>query len=158
MTGTTPDPSLVDGLRAAADRLVAGAPLRSSGKLTISDLAAEAGIKRWILTHKHPELKDRYQAEFQALGRKPAPLQAALDTIAQLEQDLTRARQDRRHLRDLVETYAAVIHQLTDELERTQQQRDAAVADLDRHRDGVTVLADHRRPHRRSSGDTFTCS
>jgi predicted nucleic acid-binding Zn-ribbon protein len=156
MTKAPPDERLVKDLRAAADRLIAGTPLRSPGKLTISDLAAEAGIKRWVLTHKHPELMQRYQAEFQTLGQKPVPLQAALDTITQLENDLARVRADKRRLQDLVDTYAAVINDLTDELTLARQQRDSAIAELDQHRDKVTVLADHRPPCPRS--DAFTCS
>lgn len=109
-----------------------------------------------MLTHKHPDLMRRYQAEFRALGHKPAPLRAALDTIARLENDLARSRADKRHLQQLVDTYAAVIHDLTDELAHVQQRRDYAIAELDRHRDGVTVLADHWRP--RPDGDTFTRS
>lgn len=56
----------------------------------------------------------------------------------------------------MVDTYAAVIHDLTDELAHAQQQRDHALAELDRHRDGVTVLADYRRP--RPGNDAFTGS
>jgi hypothetical protein len=139
-----------------ADRLIAGTPQRSSGKLTVSDLVADAGVKRWVLTHKHPDLMRRYQAEFQALGQKSAPLRAALDTTARLEDDLARSRADKRHLQRLVDTYAAVIHDLTDELAHAHQQRDHALAELDRHHDGVTALADHRRP--RPGNDTFTRS
>jgi hypothetical protein len=158
MTTAQPDDILVKNLRAAADRLIAGTPLQSSGKLTVSDLAAEAGIKRWVLTHKHPELMHRYQAEFKTLGHKPVPLQAALDTIARLENDLARARRDKRRLQDLVDTYAAVIHDLTDELAHAQQERDHATAELDPHRDGVTVIADYRRPRPGSDTSTSTYS
>ena len=37
-------------IRDAMDRLLAGTPIRSDGKLTIKSLAAEAGVKRWLLT------------------------------------------------------------------------------------------------------------
>ena len=47
-------------IRDAMDRLLKSKPIRSDGKLTIKSLAEEAGVKRWILTHKHPDL----QAEF----------------------------------------------------------------------------------------------
>ncbi|MBA0049612.1 hypothetical protein E0L36_01415 [Streptomyces sp. AJS327] len=33
--------------------LLAGIPLHFSGKLSILDLAEEAQIKRWLLTHKY---------------------------------------------------------------------------------------------------------
>ena len=44
-----------------------------------------------------------------------------------------------------------------DELAHAQQQRDRATAELDRHRDRVTVLADYRRP-RPGSDNTSTYS
>lgn len=55
-----------------------------------------------------------------------------------------------------MDTYATLIHDLTDELAQARAERDEALGELDRLRDGVEVLADHRRvpPH----SDTFTCS
>jgi AcrR family transcriptional regulator len=47
---------------AAMDRLLAGTPQRSEGRLSVSQLAAEADVKRWYLTHQHTDLKDLFQA------------------------------------------------------------------------------------------------
>ncbi len=47
-------------IEAAMDRLLAGTPLRSAGKLTIVSLAIEADVMRHVLTHKHTDLKDRF--------------------------------------------------------------------------------------------------
>ena len=44
-------------ITAVMQRLLAGKPLRASGELTIVALAAEAGLKRNKLTHKHVDLK-----------------------------------------------------------------------------------------------------
>jgi len=44
------------------DRLLAGTPVRSTGRLSVSQLALEAGVKRWYLTHQHLDLKDLFQA------------------------------------------------------------------------------------------------
>jgi formylmethanofuran:tetrahydromethanopterin formyltransferase len=49
-----------DAIQAAAGRLLAGAPTRSTGALTVLQLAAEAGVKRWVLTHKHPDLRQAF--------------------------------------------------------------------------------------------------
>jgi hypothetical protein len=38
---------------AATDRLLAGTPLRSTGRLSVSQLAVEADVGRWHLTHQH---------------------------------------------------------------------------------------------------------
>jgi hypothetical protein len=110
------DEDLHQRLRAAADRLIAGAPRRSSGKLTIVDLAAEAGIKRWILTHRHPELMRQYQDEFQALLHTPPALQRARDENTRLAQELAEARRRNRDLDETVKTYATLINELTDQL------------------------------------------
>lgn len=40
-------------IRDAMARLLDGQPIRSDGKLTIKSLADEAGLKRWLLTHRH---------------------------------------------------------------------------------------------------------
>ncbi|ELB93166.1 hypothetical protein Rwratislav_10388 [Rhodococcus wratislaviensis IFP 2016] len=50
-------------ITAAMQRLFAGTPLRSSGKLDIVTLAQEAGVKRNKLTHKHTDLKDLFYAQ-----------------------------------------------------------------------------------------------
>jgi len=98
----TPPPQLCDGLRAAADRLLGGTPLRSDGRLTILSLAQEAGVKRWLLTHKYPhQLKAKYQAEFKAAQHKSAPVQAADREIERLRGELSKARDDRRHYEQL---------------------------------------------------------
>ncbi|MFF0132037.1 hypothetical protein ACFYTG_41090 [Streptomyces mirabilis] len=52
-------------------RLLIGAPLHSDGKLTIVSLAAEAGLRRNKLTHKHTGLKDLFYALVR--GRDPSP-------------------------------------------------------------------------------------
>ena len=43
-------------IRDAMTRLLDGAPIRSDGKLTIKTLADEAGVTRWVLTHRHTGL------------------------------------------------------------------------------------------------------
>ena len=122
----TPPAELCDRLRAAADRLLAGTPLHSDGKLTILSLAQEAGIKRWLLTHKHPhQLQAKYQAEFKAAQHKPAPVHAADREIERLRGELSKARDDRLHHEQLTRAYALIINQLTEELEATKAERDA---------------------------------
>jgi hypothetical protein len=45
----------------AADRLLAGTPQRSTGNLSVVQLAAEADLKYWIVVQKHPDLRDHFQ-------------------------------------------------------------------------------------------------
>lgn len=56
------DVAEVKAITDAMVRLLIGAPLRSDGKLTIVSLAAEAGLRRNKLTHKHTGLKDLFYA------------------------------------------------------------------------------------------------
>jgi hypothetical protein len=122
----TPPKELCDKLRAAGDRLLAGTPLHSDGKLTILSLAQEAQIKRWLLTHKYPhQLKDKYQAEFQAAQHKPAPVQAAERKMDTLRTDLRKAREENRRLTQLTHTYATIINQLSQDLDLITSERDA---------------------------------
>lgn len=46
----------------AMQRLLIGNPIHSDGKLTITSLAAEAKVKRWLLTHRHTDLQDEFRA------------------------------------------------------------------------------------------------
>jgi hypothetical protein len=59
-------------INAAMQRLLDGTPKRSTGGLSILQLAAEAGIKRWVLTHKHTDLADEFRSQVEALGPIPA--------------------------------------------------------------------------------------
>ena len=52
-------------IRDAMDRLLAGTPIRSDGKLTAKSLAVEADVKRWRLTHHHTDLQDEFRDKIQ---------------------------------------------------------------------------------------------
>ena len=58
-------------IRDAMTRLLDGDPIRSDGKLTVKSLAAEAGLKRWYLTHKHTDLRDEFYDR--SVSRAPHP-------------------------------------------------------------------------------------
>ncbi|MGO4618033.1 hypothetical protein AB4305_31340 [Nocardia sp. 2YAB30] len=60
------DEATRSAILAAMARLLAGTALRSTGRLSVSQLAIEAGIKRWQLTHRHIDLKEQFQAEVKA--------------------------------------------------------------------------------------------
>jgi hypothetical protein len=125
-------------LRAAADRLLAGTLLHSSGKLTILDLAEEAQIKRWLLTHKYPTtLMAKYQAEFKAARHKSGPVKKTEAELDKLREELVRVR--KRQLSELVGTYAVMIEQLARERAEALAERDAALAARDAAL-GVTSL------------------
>ncbi|WP_331741631.1 hypothetical protein [Streptomyces sp. NBC_01006] len=150
MNGAEPEPpeDLQVRLRAAADRLLAGTPLHSQGKLTILDLAREAQVKRWILTHKYPiRLMAKYQAEFKAAQREPEKETAERREIDKLREALAKVREEKRKLTDLVQTYAIMIEQLATERSQALTERDEAIADRDAAF-GVTALPTQPRDTR----------
>lgn len=62
-------------IRAAIERLLAGTPLRSlSGKLTISELIVETGLRRDVV-YEHPGLVEDYKARIKAQQSTPAAFQ-----------------------------------------------------------------------------------
>lgn len=63
-------------IREAMTRLLDGQPVRSDGKLTIKSLAEEAGVKRWILTHRHQDLQAEFRDRIAAHGTDPEPVRA----------------------------------------------------------------------------------
>src|SRR5216684_8924523 len=81
-------------IQAAADRLLAGTPLRSADQLTIVQLAVEANVKRWLLTHKHRDLAEQFQARARAIDGDPPPIAGLKAQLTQLTEDNTRLRTD----------------------------------------------------------------
>lgn len=71
MTATTDD-DVRRAIRDAMNRLIAGEPLHSDGKLTIKSLAEEARIKRWLLTHRHTDLQAEFRSRIANTDAPPA--------------------------------------------------------------------------------------
>ena len=59
-------------ITAAMQRLLDGTPKRSTGALSVVQLAVEADVKRWVLTHKHTDLADEFRSCVEASGPIPA--------------------------------------------------------------------------------------
>ena len=60
-------------IREAMGRLLDGNTIRSDGKLTITSLADEADVKRWILTHRHQDLQAQFRSRIPSHGSAPQP-------------------------------------------------------------------------------------
>lgn len=99
-------------IEAAADRLLHGRPLRSTGELTVIQLAAEAGVKRWRLTHQHTDLMHAFQAAARQQRQESPLVTPWRERAEQLEADLALLRSENAGLRATVETYAQVIDDL----------------------------------------------
>jgi chromosome segregation ATPase len=109
-----------EAITAAMQRLLAGAPQRSSGALTVLQLAAEADVKRWVLTHKHPDLKAEFEQRRARANGIPAAFQAVAAQVNDLGQANQRLRAENAELRQRVDAYAQVIYQLSTELHHLQ--------------------------------------
>jgi len=92
---------------AAMDRLLTGRPLHTQGALTIVGLAQEANVKRHVLTHRHTDLKDEFNAQVRAQHHVPPQLAAAHDRNDLLQRRLDAALEDNRRLSDQVHALRA---------------------------------------------------
>lgn len=119
---------------AAMDRLLAGEPLRSTGRLSVSQLAVEAGVERWHLTHQHVDLKELFQAKVRNADGAPAAFARRLSDYEKLKSDHAKLLAHCAELEERLETYATVINVLSLE-------QDAA-----RHKKAVTRIGTRRDP------------
>ncbi|MET8428807.1 hypothetical protein [Nocardia sp. NPDC004860] len=112
---------------AAMDRLLAGKPLRSTGRLSISQLAVEANLGRWHLTHQHTDLKELFQARVKT--SQAAHVTAEPSAYDKLKAEHAELRAHCAELEQQLQLYASVINLLT--LQNDTAQAKAPVADLD---------------------------
>lgn len=113
-----------EAIRAAMDRLLAGTPLRSDGALTVVSLAAEADVKRHVLTHRHTDLKDEFYARVRAQGHTPASEAKLRVDLEDTRKRLAEAREENRRLRETAEAFARVVNVLTAENDQLKAERD----------------------------------
>ena len=107
---------------AAADRLLAGTPLHSTGNLSVVQLAIEAQVKYWVVAQRHTDLRDHFQALARA-ARHPqggAPPTSADPNRLRKERD--QLAQHCTGLEQLIQTYAAVINELATENQALRDQ------------------------------------
>jgi len=97
---------------AAMNRLLAGAPHRSNGRLNVSQLAIEANVKRWHLTHQHPDLKDLSQAQVAKQESRRATHLRSADAFEDLQRKHAELQEHSRILEARLQTYANVLNLL----------------------------------------------
>ncbi|MGH3193065.1 MAG: hypothetical protein ACRDPY_34660 [Streptosporangiaceae bacterium] len=117
-------------IKAAADRLLAGTPLRSTGELTVVQLAVEADVKRWLLTHKHRDLAEHFQARARLLAGDPPPVAALKTRIGELEEANARLKTNAAEQQTLAEFYAHAINELSTELDSVTAERDQLLGNV----------------------------
>jgi predicted RNase H-like nuclease (RuvC/YqgF family) len=99
-------------IETAIERLLSGTPLRSTGDLTIVQLAIEADVKRWKLTHRHVDLMQVFQARTKALNTSSPILEPWRKRVEQLEKVNRELRDKVEELRATASCYAQVIADL----------------------------------------------
>ncbi len=146
MTGDISDRAAI---QAATDRLLTGTPLRSTGELTVVQLAFEADVKRWLLTHKHRDLAEQFQARVRASGGDPPPVIELKARIQHLEEDNTRLRVDNAEQHKLTEYYANVINELATALDRVTIEREQLLGNVR----AIAEAPSHHRARRTAKYD-----
>jgi len=135
-------------ITAAAARLLADPSTSTTGKLSVLELAKAAGVKRWVLTHKHVDLKEAFEAEaarvMQTAGGNSVPQRLPQNhgMSAQDKELLARLRRENAALHERVAFLAHVLNQLTIVYEALKAAREAD-SDIPRlHRERRPVAVD----------------
>jgi hypothetical protein len=130
-------------ITAAADRLLAGTPLRSaSGSLTQTELIAEAGLRRDIV-YAHRDLVDQFKARVKNQHSTPAAMQALADQNSELTSRLRDLTAELARERQRTATTRQLAAELSLELQQAREELHAASA--------VTALHQPRPPELRAS-------
>lgn len=116
-------------LAAAADRLLAGTPLRStSGKLTSTELITESGLRRDVVYGDHKELVDDFTARVKAQHVTPTSIariadenRALKDENDALKRQLAEEHETTKTLTKIVGELSLELHQALEELTSLQQ-------------------------------------
>lgn len=100
-------------VRDAMDRLLDGKPIRSDGKLTIKSLAAEAGVKRWILTHQQRDLQQEFRDRCATQNKTPESQKDLLNKLDEMKQQIEKYKVRTADLSEENSRLARVIQVLT---------------------------------------------
>ncbi|MDA3145848.1 MULTISPECIES: hypothetical protein [Micrococcales] len=122
-------------IRDAMTRLVEGKPLRSDGKLTIKSLANEAGVKRWLLTHKFTDLQDEFKVRMELTGGEPAVVVKLREQLKERDETITRLRAEIRELTNDRQQLERVINVLSLEQQHGRTDKSKVVG-IRRPKDG----------------------
>ncbi|WP_327256102.1 hypothetical protein [Streptomyces sp. NBC_01244] len=125
-------------LLAAADRLLEGTPLRSeSGRLTVTELLRESGLRRDVVYGDHKDLVEEFQYRVRAQQRTPAIAQSLADENAQLKQKLADATTALSKEREITAALRRLVAELDLELHAVHEGSGPA---------RITTLPARRRP------------
>ncbi|HEU5473772.1 MAG TPA: hypothetical protein VFV67_24250 [Actinophytocola sp.] len=123
----SPAPDERDRIRAAMDRILAGAAENSNGALTIVALAHEAGVPRNALTQRHLDLKIEFYTRVRERDGPSEVEDRLRKTIARLKNTIANKNTELEQLRADVPALVRTINVLTLE---NQQLREAGAQTL----------------------------
>lgn len=110
-------------IRSAAERLLAGKPLRSPvGKLTGTELIAECGLRRDVVYGDHKELVDEFRARAKAQNFTPQVVQSMADENIVLREALAKIKAELAAERERVHALVRAATELSLELEQTREE------------------------------------
>ncbi|ABW12045.1 conserved hypothetical protein [Parafrankia sp. EAN1pec] len=117
-------PAEKSAIEAATARLLAGMPLRSqSGKLTVTELIVESGLRRDVVYADHPHLVDAFRAFVKAQNSTPTAMRDLADENADLTRKLAATKADLAQERATAATLRRLVVELSLELRQTRDQR-----------------------------------
>jgi Tfp pilus assembly protein FimV len=143
-------PSERAAITAAADRLLAGAPLRSSsGRLTASELIIEAGLRRDVVYGDHKDLVEGFQARVRAQHATPAAMQQLAEQHAELQRQLGTVRAELAAEQQAGATLRRMVAELSLELHQAREELSAHAnaTPLRRTRGPATIGPGGQSPH-----------
>jgi len=114
-------------IRAAAERLLAGTPLRSPvRKLTGTELIAECGLRRDVVYGDHKDLVDEFRARAKAQNFTPQVVEKMADENRELREALTKIKADLAAEHERVHALVRAATELSLELEQVREELAAA--------------------------------
>ncbi len=128
-------PRAEKALREAMQRLLAGRPERTDGRLIKDNLWKEAGVSRATM-NRAPTILAEWDARLAATGARTPGESRRDEKLAKLREQLKAVTKDRNRLRDQVNAAATVIAALHADNVALRQQLD---------RQGTVVALDQRR-------------
>jgi len=134
-------------ITSACGRLLAGTPLRSpSGKLTVSELITESGLRRDVV-YEHADLVQDFQARAKAQNSTPTAMQDLAEANHRLKEELLEVRAALAKEQRTGKVMRRIIAELSLELEQATAEATAArgVTRLPDRDPGRTVGPSRRR-------------
>jgi seryl-tRNA synthetase len=123
---TTPAPGERERIRAAMDRILAEAPERSNGALTVVALAIEADVPRNALTQRHTDLKNEFYQRVRERGAPSEDETRLRATIARLKKTIEAKNSELAQARADVPALVRAVNQLTLENQQLRGMRSSA--------------------------------